>query len=458
MKPLAFSAATEAAFFVDALEDGQASRHGALAAIIGRDLRLSITGLKSYFYADWQPVLVDLLVVAAAAEYCDVVAHRPAWGWARAFDVQVAVHDPARWNAPLAREALQDALGFLTGDNWTFNFVARVKPIEQVRQVLALGHPAKTIIPYSNGLDSLAVAALTDEAKPGELVRVRLGAALADQKSHNKKRQAFASVPYDVRVVKGRRKESSARSRGFKFAVITGIAAILAQADKIVVTESGQGALGPVLTVSGQAYPDYRVHPAFTVRVERLFATLLGRSAHYEFPRLWSTKGETIAEAARVGTQPWAETRSCWQQSRQVGMGGKQRQCGVCAACMLRRMSLHAAGVVEPADAYVWENLGARDFRSGAAPGFKLVTAALEQYAIAGVLHLDHLAALPDSPLHRRLIRRSAREVADALGESLEDTEMKLLSMLERHRDEWRNFLTWLGPDSFVTKLSSVVP
>ena len=139
-------------------------------------------------------------------------------------------------------------------------------------------------------------------------------------------------------------------------------------------------------------------------------------------------------------------------------MGGKQRQCGVCAACMLRRMSLHAAGVVEPADAYVWENLGASDFRSGAAPGFKLVTPALEQYAIAGVLHLDHLAALPDSPLHRRLIRRSAREVADALGETLQDTEMKLLSMLERHRNEWRNFLTQLGPDSFVTKLSSVVP
>lgn len=458
MKPLAFSAAAETAIVVDALEEGRPSRDGALAAVIGRDLKLSITGLKSYFYADWQPVLVDLLVVAAVAEYCDVVAHRPAWGWARAFDVQVAVHDPARWNAPLVREALQDALGFLTGDRWTFSFTARAAPVPQVRQMLDLGHPAKTIIPYSNGLDSLAVAALTSEAQPSDLVRVRLGAALADQKSHNRRRQAFASVPYEVRVVKGRRKESSARSRGFKFAVITGIAAVLAKADKIVVTESGQGALGPVLTVSGQAYPDYRVHPAFTMRVERLFATLLGHSAHYDFPRLWSTKGETIAQAARVAPQPWAETRSCWQQSRQVGMGGKQRQCGVCAACLLRRMSLQAAGVVEPADAYVWENLGASDFRSGAAPGFKLVTAALEQYAIAGVLHLDHLAALPDSPLHRRLIRRSAREVGDALGESLEDTEMKLLSMLERHRDEWRNFLARLGPDSFVTKLSSVVP
>jgi hypothetical protein len=455
MKPLAFSAAAETAIVVDAIEDVGQPRDGALTAIIGRDLRLSIAGLKSYFYADWQPVLVDLLVVAAAAEYCDVVAHRPAWGWARAFDVQVAVHDPARWNAPSVRAALQDALGFLTGDKWTFGFVARVKPVEQVRKTLNLGHPAKTIIPYSNGLDSLAVAALTDDSKPGELVRVRLGAALADQKSHNKKRQAFAAVPYDVRVVDGRRKESSARSRGFKFAVITGLAAILADADKIVVTESGQGALGPVLAVSGQAYPDYRVHPAFTMRVERLFATLLGRSAHYDFPRLWSTKGETIAEAAILGPQPWGKTRSCWQQSRQVGVSGKQRQCGVCAACMLRRMSLHAAGVTEPADTYVWENLGASDFQSGAAPGFKLATKALEQYAIAGVLHLDHLAALPHSELHRRLIRRSAREVADALGENLKDTEMKLLSMLERHRDEWRSFLTSLGPDSFVTKLSS---
>jgi hypothetical protein len=459
LRALAYAADPDQAIAVDAVELGQQARDGALSAIIGRDLRLSIAGLKSYFYADWRPELVDLLVVAATAEYCDVVARRPAWGWARAFDVQVAVHDPILWNAPAVRAALEDALGFLTGDSWTFAFISRAEPLGQVSQTLNLGHPAKVIIPYSNGLDSLAVAALINHQARESLVRVRLGSASADQKSHNRKHEAFTAVPYEVRVVDGRRRESSARSRGFKFAVITGIAANLAGADKIVVTESGQGALGPVLTVSGQAYPDYRVHPAFTLRVERLFAALLGKSAHYDFPRLWSTKGETIAAAdALPSNQPWNETRSCWQQARQVGIDGKWRQCGVCAACMLRRMSLHAASVQEPADTYVWENLSACDFRSGAATGFRLITKALEQYAIAGVLHLDHLAALPDSALHHQLVRRCAREVADALGEDLKETEMKLHSMLERHRDEWRAFLRSLGPDSFVTKLASVAP
>ncbi|WP_299783115.1 hypothetical protein [uncultured Roseobacter sp.] len=51
-------------------------------------------------------------------------------------------------------------------------------------------------------------------------------------------------------------------------------------------------------------------------------------------------------------------------------MNQQLRQCGVCAACMLRRLSLHAAGYDEPSDRYVWEDLGAKDFRSGASNQF----------------------------------------------------------------------------------------
>ena len=84
------------------------------------------------------------------------------------------------------------------------------------------------------------------------------------------------TVPYEVKLGKRARVKSSARSRGFKFAVITGIAAQLARVSRIVVTESGQGALGPILASTGQSYPDYRVHPAFTRRVEKVFELLTG--------------------------------------------------------------------------------------------------------------------------------------------------------------------------------------
>ena len=58
----------------------------------------------------------------------------------------------------------------------------------------------------------------------------------------------------------------------------------------------------------------------------------------------------------------WTDTRSCWQQSRQSSVGHHRRQCGVCAACMLRRMSMFTAGIEEPAETYVWERLSAARF------------------------------------------------------------------------------------------------
>jgi hypothetical protein len=125
---------------------------------------------------------------------------------------------------------------------------------------------------------------------------------------------------------------------------------------------------------------------------------------------------------------------------------------------MLRRMSMHAAGIEEPAEVYVWENLSAPEIQSGAATGFTLFTPKLRQYAIAGVLHLDHLAALANSAVHRRLLRRTARETGWALGENVEETEAKLVGLLARHCREWREFLKMLGADSFVARFASIAP
>jgi hypothetical protein len=271
MTAKSYVASLEDAHLVDAIEPCTAPRKQAKSAIIGRHLELSTEGLETYFFAEWQPTLVDLLVVAAAAEYCDVTVRRPSWGWARAFNVRVAVHDPFHWKSEPVKSALEDALAFLTGDRWSFDFVARALPEREViKKFLPLGSNAKVIMPYSDGLDSRAVSALVSDVERVGLVPVRLGTKGED----NRRGRAFTTVPYDVRFTKGERVESSARARGFKFAVITGIAAQLANVRRVVVTESGQGALGPVIAVSGQAYPDYRVHPAFTKRVERLFKAL----------------------------------------------------------------------------------------------------------------------------------------------------------------------------------------
>ncbi|MFC0634699.1 7-cyano-7-deazaguanine synthase [Brevundimonas balnearis] len=449
--------ASDVPLTVDVIEAGTAPRPGAKAALLGQHLHLDTRDLEAFFFARWDERLYDLLVVAAAVEFCDRVKRRPAQGWARTFDVRIAVHDVALWRKKEVLTSLEDALCFLTGDVWRFHFAARKRPEPEPRQVtLPLPAAGALIMPYSEGLDSLAVHALTLEAKQGELVRVRLGSGGVDSKAVNKDRQPFARVPY--RVSPPASPESSARSRGFKFAVVTAIAAAMSNISRIVVTESGQGALGPVLVRTAHAYPDYRVHPAFSRKMESLFSALTDHTIHYEYPRIWHTKGETLAAAMKLARPPdFKRTRSCWQSAQHVSVDGVRRQCGVCAACMLRRLSMFTAGIEEPRDTYVWENLAVADFGSGAATSFQRHTAALREHGIAGVLHMDNLAALASPSSQPRLVRRVARLTADALGEDEDAVLDHVRALLGRHAEEWRRYVTAQGEHSFLGRYAASV-
>lgn len=450
--------APETPLMVDVLESGTSTRTGAIPAYLNEHISLSTAALENYFFAEWQPRLYDLLVVAAACEFCDQVQRRPAHGWARNFDVRIVVHDAAIWSSPEVYGPLVDAIHFLTGDVWRFRFEDRQTPEPAPKQSpLALLPRRSVIMPFSEGLDSLAVFELTKVNEPDELVRVRLGKGGVDAKILTKDRLPFARVPYSVSAPK--RPEASARSRGFKFAAVTAIAASLSKVRRIVVTESGQGALGPVLVRSSHTYPDYRVHPAFSRKMEHLFEALTGDKIEYEYPRLWHTKGETLAEAARLSNAPdFLRTRSCWQSAQHVSVNKSRRQCGVCAACMLRRVSMVTAGFVEPPETYVWENLEAVEFETGAAANFRRHTGALQEYGIAGVLFMDNLAKLAEPENQPPQVRRVIRQTADALGAREDETAAQAQALLQRHREEWRYFVGSREEGSFVRRFAPSVP
>jgi hypothetical protein len=119
---------------------------------------------------------------------------------------------------------------------------------------------------------------------------------------------------------------------------------------------------------------------------------------------------------------------------------------------MLRRLSVHAAGLCEPKETYVWENLGAPTFEKGAAKSFNKITFALREYAIAGALHLDHLAGLKESPLHVAALKRQAHQLARSRKISIDEANMKLSRLLSQHELEWRNFIESLGEGSFIRR------
>lgn len=440
---------------VDVIERGQPARRERIPCEIDGDLKFSTEHLESYCLAQWEPVIFDALVVAAAVEFCDRLQRRNSQHWGRAFEVCIPVHDPDRWKAVPVSASLQDALEFLTGDRWALCFVARNAPAHVPRQFpFDLPSDARAVIPFSEGLDSRAVAGLMHREFGDGLIRVRLGTKeFLPGISASGVKQPFTSIPFRVKPRNAEFGESSARSRGFKFSLVSGIAAYMVKANRIIVTESGQGALGPVLATVGQGYEDYRSYPPFMDRMAVFLKGLFHHHVDFEFPRLWHTKGETLGafvrECADGGS--WATTWSCWQQNRQSSVDGHKRQCGICAACMLRRMSVHAAGLTETSDTYVWESLSAPTFEAGAAPGFAHTTKALREYAIAGTLHLDHLATLRKSPMNNGMIDLTISQLSRSRGLPEDTVRASLDRLLNQHEREWMSFLDSLGPQAFVT-------
>lgn len=434
---------------IDVVEAGCRARKGRTALDLERDIKFSTAGLESYAFANWQPIIYDAMVLAAAIEYGDKVIKRPQSGWARRISLRIPVNQPSRWNSPTVSEALHDAVEFLTGDYWNFEFVRRSSAALAPQQdYLSLPANTTAVIPYSDGMDSRAVAGILSKSYGDALVRVRIGSTIWDL-SHNKgKREPFASVPYNVPSKKSNR-ESSARSRGFKFTLISAVAAYLSGAEEIIIPESGQGIIGPAIVNVGHAYPDYRNHPLFTRKMALFINLLLGKKIKFVYPRIWSTKGETLRDFVSLGQgSNWETTRSCWRGNNWASVDGKRRQCGVCAACMLRRVSIHAASLLEKKDIYIATDMDAVSLDKAVDKHFTKLSTAFREYALAGILHMDHLAdvAEPD-------VKRHAALIAAPLNISRESAEKQLIGLLNNHSKEWQSYLDSLAEHSFVRKL-----
>lgn len=415
-------------------------------AEIGKDIVFDADSLDTYHYEGWKPIHHDLLVVSAAVEYADRRTARRIGQPAREFKITVPVVELSTWQRHDVQASLKAALRHLTSDDWCFNFVLwqGQSALGARQRSLPFGTEKSFVMAYSDGLDSRCVSKVFGN---GNAICVRV---TKNRHSLKKGDEPFDQIPFRVDVPSSR--ESSVRSRGFKFAAVSAIAAQLTGLDRIVVPESGQGALGPVLLPLHNAYADYRNHPTYFRKMERFIKALLHHDVRYDQPRLWSTKGETVTAFRRTtnsAVDELFETRSCWQQRWNAKMDGKLRQCGLCAACLLRRMSMHAAGIDEPWNTYVIANLSVPAF-SDALPGRKKVrlSRTMAEYGSVGARHLQQLADMADIPDEDLMVH--VFEIARATGELQEDVLKKLRSMLLSHAKEWRAFLAAQGEQSFL--------
>lgn len=426
----------------------QASSVGPGVARIDHEILLDSDKLNTYRYEGWEAVHGDLLMVCAAVEYCDRQCPRPPSRWSRDFHLTVPVKSLESWNRAGVSNLLESVLRALTGDAWTFSFVpAKAKFVRASRQLeLDFFDRPQFVIPYSDGLDSRCVSALFEAPIKGVLVRV--GGRNSARRNYNPYR--FHYIPFSVRPPSP--KETSVRSRAFKFASAAAIAATLIGVTRVIVPESGQGALGPAIIPLLRSYPDYRNHPSFFRKMEKFLELLLDHPVEYEQPRLWKTKSQTIAEALEVsgvGEDMLVHSRSCWQQRWNACIDDARRQCGLCSACLLRRMSFCSAQISEPSDAYVYSDLSAHSYTQAVpkAAGWQ-PTKSMLGYACVAVRQLQQLADLAgakDSELGPHVF-----ELARDTRSTQEETLTELKRLLVQHQAEWSLFLAKLGSDSFV--------
>jgi 7-cyano-7-deazaguanine synthase len=89
--------------------------------------------------------------------------------------------------------------------------------------------------------------------------------------------------------------------------------------------------------------------PSFWYALRDLAATI--GSIRIEVPFIYLDKASVIAEGLRLGVD-FTRTYTCQL--------GRERHCGICGQCLLRRRSAVRAGLVEPSDFYVHDTPLAR--------------------------------------------------------------------------------------------------
>ena len=416
---------------------------------VGKEISFDPSVLDTFHYRGWRPVHYDLLLVCAAVEYADRRRARRATRWSRKFCIEVPVLDLKAWESGDVRTRLCTTLRYLTGDDWQFIFRDSTDgSVDWSRQgMLPFPSDKEFVIAYSDGLDSRCVSGLFD--RQDRAVRVRITNRPARTQEGER---PFSQIPFAVRVRHAA--EADVRSRGFKFAAVSAIAAHVLKLDKIVVPESGQDTIGPFLSPLHNSYPDYRNHPCFFRKMERLIEGLLGYSISYHQPRLWNTKGETVSmflDQKIDGKSAVLNTRSCWQQRWNAKIDGKFMQCGLCAACLLRRVSMYTADVVEPVGTYVIEDLTQEAYKDAVPKGGRgRLSGTLVEYGVVGARHLQRLADMAGFP--NRELRSYAYNLARCTSMSLQDASEALRRLLVRHASEWNAFRRAQGRQSFIQK------
>jgi Queuosine biosynthesis protein QueC len=143
-----------------------------------------------------------------------------------------------------------------------------------------------------------------------------------------------------------RKDENTQRARGFVFSALGAVTAISAGLDELSIYENGPGAINLPFTARQLGVHLTRAtNPLALKRMETLIEALTNQPFRIRLPFLLETKAVLCNSIRDAGVEHLiARTISCDGFPQRVE---RHPQCGLCTSCLLRRMSLHAAGLTD---------------------------------------------------------------------------------------------------------------
>lgn len=355
-----------------------------------RDLRLRLSGkegkgnitlrIEDVHRKMFQPVpslFNDLLEVATYVYSADQVIRRGADdvdtfgdGWRRDLHFVVPVRNPDFWNSAPVQEVLCATLGFLSDDQYQFDFV-KLDQDHPFQEYLGFDdteqmyRKPEQVVMFSGGLDSLAGAI-------DEVVNQKRRVLLVTHKSTNKlnkrhqtlqnllAQKANGNEPprISVRVHKSKElnHEYTQRSRSFLYVSIGATIAKMLGLNSVRFYENGVISLNlPVCAqvVGGRA--TRTTHPRVMKGFQDIISLVAGEAFTVENPYIWKTKADVVKVITDAGCEDLIRhSMTCthtWEMTNQ------HTHCGGCSQCIDRRFAVLAAKAdqYDPVDHYKFD-------------------------------------------------------------------------------------------------------
>ena len=328
------------------------------------NVNFEISQIARPLVANVPDVLVDLIEIAAYVYCADQATTRGGDGvvavgkhWRRKFSFHVPVRVPDLWSSSSVQVALQETLGFLSDDEYTFHF-SKSRASKAMQSYFSFSDADASqnwiddVVLFSGGLDSLAGGVLESVRDSRKIAFV---SHRSNPKIYSKQRKLISRLadhckvdrkPFHVAVWVHKEgsltHEHTQRSRSFLFAALGATVARLFGKTRIRFYENGIVSLN--LPISEQvvgARATRTTHPQVLNGFAALFSLLFNKTFSVENPFLWETKTEVVNRIGDHGCADLIKDSVSCTHTRQQTL--QHSHCGNCSQCVSRRFATLAS-------------------------------------------------------------------------------------------------------------------